>query len=181
MSAITDWFLVWWLRGGRYRWSRLRRRLFEAKYLKISLPAATSLEAIKDRLADVTWTRDGPLHLWDAVSYPQTVWAKKKDDCDGFAVLAASLLQQWKADSRPVLLTAMVQPLQRSHTVCAFHSSEQELWYFDNDILREGNYHTYDEIADKVRGDARLVCWDVVDPNTLEPNEFHRVTQTACR
>ena len=173
MSSIIDWFLVWWLRSGRYRWSRLRRRLCEAKYLNISLPTATSLEEIKDCLAKVIWTMDGPLHLYDAVSYPQTVWSKKKDDCDGFAILAASLLQRWKPSSKPVLITVMLRPMQRSHTVCAFYSSGQELWYFDNDSLRQGSYRTYNEIADKVRGDARLICWDVVDPNILETIEFH--------
>jgi hypothetical protein len=175
MTSMPDRFLIWWLGSGRYRWSRLRRRLCEAKYLNVSLPIANSLEEIKNCLAEITWTMDGPLHLYDSISYPQTVWFKKKDDCDGFAILAASLIQRWQPSSKPVLITAMLRPMRRSHTVCAFFTTEQELWYFDNASLRQGSFHTYDEIADKVRGEARLICWDVVDPNTLETIEFHQV------
>jgi hypothetical protein len=43
---MFDAFLRWWLRSGRYGWSRLRRRLFERKYLKVALPEAASLEEI---------------------------------------------------------------------------------------------------------------------------------------
>ena len=176
MISIIDMFLIWWLRSGRYRWSRLRRRFCEAKYFNMSLPTTTSLKDIESCLTQVTWTMDGPLHLFDSISYPQTVWYKKKDDCDGFAVLASSLLQQWQPSSNPVLITAMLRPVRRSHTVCAFYASEQELWYFDNASLRQGSYHTYDEIVDMVKGDAGLICWDVVDSNTLNTIEFHQVT-----
>ncbi|MFH1646258.1 MAG: hypothetical protein ABID71_01010, partial [Chloroflexota bacterium] len=96
MKSILDRFLVWWLRGARYRWSRFRRRFFEAGYLGMDLPTVASLDDIQRRLGEVTWTMDGPLHLYDAISYPQTVWHRKKDDCDGFAVLAAALLRQWR-------------------------------------------------------------------------------------
>ncbi|MFH1646802.1 MAG: hypothetical protein ABID71_03790, partial [Chloroflexota bacterium] len=123
---------------------------------------------------EVTWTMDGPLHLYDAISYPQTVWHRKKDDCDGFAVLAAALLRQWRPDSRPVLLTVMLRPVSRSHTVCAFRAPGDEIWYFDNSYLRQASLHTYTEIVNVVKGDAELVCWDVVDPVTLETIEFHQ-------
>ena len=176
MSSMLNFFMIWWLRSGRYRWSRFRRRLCEAKYLGTSLPTVGSLEEIKKRLEEVTWTKDGPFHLYDAISYPQTVWSKKKDDCDGFSVLAAALLQQWQPGTKPVLITAMLRPLQRSHTVCAFYLSEQELCYFDNDSLRQGNYHAYAEIVDVVKGDAELICWDVVEPVTLKTIEFHQAT-----
>ncbi|MFC2033403.1 hypothetical protein ACFLUB_02640 [Chloroflexota bacterium] len=136
----------------------------------------SSLEEIKHSLEEITWTMDGLFHLYDAISYPQTVWSKKKDDCDGFAVLASSLLHQWQPSSKPVLITVMLQPIRRSHTVCAFNGSEQELWYFDNASLRQGSYRTYDEIVDTVRGDAELICWDVVEPSTLNTIEFHQVT-----
>ena len=175
MASVLDSFLIWWLRSGRYRWSRFRRRFCEAKYLNTMLPAVTSLEEIRNCLAEVIWTRDGLLHLYDAISYPQTVWFKKKDDCDGFAVLAASLLRQWDPGSKPVLITAMLRPMQRSHTVCGFYASEQELWFFDNASLQQDSFQTYAEIVHKVKDDAKLICWDVVDPTTLETIEFHRV------
>jgi len=174
MGRIIDWFLRLWLQRLRYRWSRLRRRWFEARYLPQPLPVVSSLNDIVDSLAQVTWTMDGPLHLFDAISYPQTVWAKKKDDCDGFAVLAAALLKQWQPGSRPVLLTAMLRPMRRSHTVCAFSAPEGGLWFFDNNLLRQGDFQRYADIVAEVKGGARLVCWDVVEPDTLQTLEFHR-------
>ena len=140
----------------------------------MSLPAVKSLEDIKSYLARVTWTMDGPLHLFDSISYPQTVWFKKKDDCDGFAILAAALLQQWKPASKPVLITVMLRPMRRSHTVCGFYTFDEELRFFDNNALRQGSFQTYAEIAKEAIGDAKLICWDIVDPDTLETIEFHK-------
>ena len=137
------------------------------------MPAADSLEQIEALLKQVTWTMDGPLHLFDAVSYPQTVWAKKRDDCDGFAVLAAALLRQWQPESGPVLITAMLRPVRKSHTVCAFNVPGAGLWFFDNHTLRRGHYRTYADVAAEVQAKARMVCWDVVDPDTLQTLEFH--------
>ncbi len=174
LIIFADFLSALWLREGRYRWSRLRRRLCEAKYLKQPLPVASSLADIEACLAQVTWTMDGPFHLFDAISYPQTVWTRKKDDCDGFAILAAALLQQWQPASKPVLLTAMLWPLRRSHTVCAFSVPGAGLWFFDNNSLRRGRFRTYAEIISRIKGKAKLVCWDVVDPDTLQTVEFHR-------
>ena len=98
MNAIIDFFLKWWLRTGRYGWSRLRRSLFERRYLDTALPPVNSLKDIEAALRQVTWTMDGPLHLYDCISYPQTTWVNKKDDCDGFASLASELLHHWNPD-----------------------------------------------------------------------------------
>ncbi|MDP2719258.1 MAG: hypothetical protein Q8P44_05435, partial [Dehalococcoidia bacterium] len=67
--------------------------MFEKRYRDMDLPEVKSLEEIQNTLGQVSWSGDGFLHLYDSVSYPQTVWAKKRDDCDGFSILAASLLQ----------------------------------------------------------------------------------------
>jgi len=174
MSKITGWFLVWWLRKGRYGWSRLRRRLFEYQYLRTDLPPANSLQEIKECLKQVKWTMDGPLHLFDCISYPQVTWAKKKDDCDGFSVLAAELLNQWNTDCKPVLVTALVRPVRKSHTVCVFTSPQGALYYFDNDKLRRGSFEGYGDIVEKIRKGRQLVCWDVRNPFNLAMVEFHR-------
>ena len=140
----------------------------------MSLPQAGSRQDVAGLLAQVTWTRDGPLHLYDSISYPGTVWSKKRDDCDGFAVLAAALLASWDQSTDPALLTVMLRPVKQSHTVCAF-STPDGFRYFDNSRLRDGTYASYGEVADAVsqRG-QRMVCWDVVDPETLRVREFHR-------
>ena len=174
MSSVLDWFLVWWLRSGRYGWSKLRRRLFERRYLKKELPTANSLKEIEECLKDIKWTEDGLLHLFDCISYPQVTWATKKDDCDGFSVLAAELLNQWNANSSPVLVTAIVRPVRKSHTVCAFTVSEGTLSYFDNSILHGDECSTVEEVVSNITKDVqRVVCWDVRDPVTFERLEFH--------
>lgn len=172
--SLINCFLVWWLRSARYRWSRLRRRLFERRYLNTALPEANSLEEIQACLKDnITWTRDWILELFDCISYPQRVWAKKKDDCDGFAILAAELLRRWSPETDPVLITAMVRPYSKCHTVCAFRYGGN-LWYFDNSNLRSGNLKGYrDVVARFTSGTKELICWDVVNPDTLETLEFH--------
>jgi hypothetical protein len=175
LYSIVDRFLIWWLHTGRYKWSRFRRGLCEAKHRDQILPTAHSLDDIQAYLAQVTWAMDGPLHLFDSISYPQTVWAKKRDDCDGFAILAAALLQRWEGSSNPVLITAMLRPMRNSHTVCVFNAPNNMLGFFDNSLLRQGNFQTYDEIVVEIKGKARLVCWDVVEPSTLQTMEFHRV------
>lgn len=174
MFSPVEAFLVLWLRWGRYPWSRLRRRLLEGRYRKVSLPSAGSPEEVAATLAQVTWSMDGPFHLYDAISYPQTVWSKKRDDCDGFAVLAAELLRRMDPATSPVLLTAMLRPVRKSHTVCLFRQGES--WrFFDNARLEPEAFGSYREIALRVaqRG-KRLVCWDVADPWSLRAVEFHR-------
>lgn len=170
---LIDFFLIWWLRSGRYRWSRLHRRLFERRYLATNLPEVNSLEEIQARLKDITWTRDWILELFDCISYPQRVWTKKQDDCDGFAILAAELLRRWSPATDPVLITAMVRPYSRCHTVCAFNYGDN-LWYFDNSNLRSGNFTGYrDVVAQFTSSSKKLICWDVVNPDTLETLEFY--------
>ena len=134
--SFLDPFLVFWLRRARYPWSRLRRKLFEGKFLKTQLPSPGSLQDIVNALPQVDWTMDGPLHLYDTVSYPQTVWNKKKDDRDGFAVLAAELLNRWHTSSDPVLLTVLMRPVRYSHTVCVFRNGDN-LRFFDNENLND--------------------------------------------
>jgi hypothetical protein len=174
--SIIDCFLRSWLRGNRYRWSWLRRRLFERRYLGTTLPVVNSLEDIESCLRQVTWTQDGLLHLYDSISYPQVTWAKKKDDCDGFAILAAELLHRSKPNSNPVLITALGRPVKYSHTVCAFTSPHNTLWYYDCQYLRRGEWQAYGDIVSEANERIqRLVCWDVVNPMTLDTIEFHRV------
>jgi hypothetical protein len=172
--SILDRFLIWWLHGPRYSWSRLRRRLFERGFLSKPLPVVNSLEDIQTRLKEVNWKQDGLPQLFDCVSYPQRVWSKKKDDCDGFAILAAELLKRWNPQTDPVMVTAMVAPMKNSHSVCVFNQGEN-LRYFSNEALNPGLFQNYREIVANFTPPNRLICWDVVQPGTLEQLEFHVV------
>jgi len=178
--SLVDCFAAFGLKNLRYPWSRLRRRLCERRYLKTELPPVNSLQDIRLKLKEVTWTKDGFFHLYDAISYPQTVWAKKKDDCDGFAILAAALLKSMDPATEPVLITAAMRPLRQSHTVCAFKDG-QRLAFFNNKELCRGNFKEYKDIVaeftkdPKKKGIKKVICWDVVKPETLKTLEFHRV------
>jgi hypothetical protein len=174
MNSFVDWFLIWWLLSGRYRWSHLYRWLFERRYLSTALPSLGSLEEIEACLKQLKWTMDGPLHLFDCISYPQVTWVKKKDDCDGFASLAAELIYCWQPDYNPVLVTAMVRPMRASHTVCAFTTPYGTLNFFDNYTLRREDCQTYGEVATRISsGSKKLLCWDVRNHITLVKIEFH--------
>ena len=152
----------------------MRRRLCEGRYLQTELPTADSLQGIEQLLGQVTWSMDGPLHLYDSISYPERVWTKKKDDCDGFAVLAAVLLRRWDPATDPALLTVMMRPYKSSHTVCAFRDGDN-IRFFDNASLNDGLYQDYAGVVAKVSANAdKVICWDVVDPASLQPLEFHR-------
>jgi len=171
---MIDFFLRCWLGTLRYRWSRLYRRLFENRYRKSTLPPVMSLEDIRAILDQVRWVPDSLLQLYDAVSYPAATWARKRDDCDGFASLAAALLLSWRPESSPVLLTVVMRPVKDSHTVCIFRDDHGWLRVYDNNTLRGEVYRSYSEVAGTIlRENHRLVCWDVADPLTLKTLEFH--------
>lgn len=173
MTWIIDRFLIWWLHYGRYAWSRFHRRFFEQKYLPVFLPPVNSPEEVEAVLKQVHWTPDRPGILWDCISYPQTTWANKKDDCDGFASLAAELLKRLGKDYHPVMLTVLVRPISRSHTVCVF-KLEGKLCFFSNyTLIREGVI-SYSEVAKNITGNQKgLVCWDVRDPFNFRLIEFY--------
>ena len=171
--SLMDKFDIWWLRGPRYTWSRLRRSLFEGGFLKKPLPPVNDLEDVKACLKQVNWKRDLLPELFDCVSYPHRVWAKKKDDCDGFSVLAAELLSRCLPETNPVMVTAMVAPLKNSHSVCVFEL-DGHFRYFNNKELKQELFQSYaDIVADFTGPPNRLICWDVVSHCNLETLEFH--------
>ncbi len=171
---MIDAFLRWWLHDGRYGWSKLRRRVFEQKYLKTQLPSVNSLEDVGNCLKQITWTLDNAFFLFDCVSYPQRTWATKKDDCDGFASLAAALINSWNPSLNPVMVSAIVHPIENAHTVCAFRY-EGSTRFFNNENLDGDKFNSYEEVIKKFLdpGD-KLVCWDVRDPKTFAMVEFHK-------
>jgi hypothetical protein len=170
---IQDMFLRWWLGGPRYTWSKIRRTLFERGFLKNPLPPVNTLADVQACLRKIIWKQDGFAELFDRVSYPHRVWSKKKDDCDGFAVLAAALLDQWDKKTNPVIVTAMVPSLAHCHSVCVFEMGGG-LRYFSNSDLSPKIFTSYDKvIADFVNPAYRLVCWDVVEHDTLKKLEHH--------
>jgi hypothetical protein len=170
---LQDQFLKWWLHGPRYSWSKFRRFMFERGFLKKPLPPVKTLADIQSSLREITWVKDGLGELFDCISYPQRVWSKKKDDCDGFAILTAALLNQWDKNTKPVIVTAMVSSMTHCHSVCVFQLGGG-LRYFSNKELSPKTFASYKKIvADFVNPSYRLICWDIVEPNTLKQREFN--------
>ncbi len=173
--CVQNMFLRWWLHGPRYGWSKFRRFMFERGSLKNSLPPVKTLADIQARLREITWKQDGFAELFDCVSYPQRVWSKKKDDCDGFAILAAALLKQIDKNTQPVIVTAMVSSLYHCHSVCVFKIGGGYK-YFSNDELNPKTFNSYQDIVNDFRNKKyRLLCWDVTEPDMLKQREYHVV------
>src|SRR5690606_12163374 len=139
-----------WMRRLRYPWSRVRR-VFERRHRDVALPVVHSIEDVREALSQITWTRDGLFHLYDSVSRPETTWAKKRDDCDGFAALASELLHRLDPRLSPVMVTVVLRPLRKSHTVCAFRPLDSnELRVFDNSRLVDETFPSLQAVVDYV-------------------------------
>lgn len=152
------------------------RRISERRYLAYDydLPQVTSLEEVGLCLRMIKWTMEGPLHLFDCIHYPQRTWFKNRGDADDFASLAAELLYRSRPDFNPVLVTVVLRPIRRTHTVCVFTNPQGALQVFDTSGLRDEEYQTYDEVVARIsEGAQRLVCWDIRNPITFEMLECH--------
>ncbi|MDI6806223.1 MAG: hypothetical protein QMD14_00195 [Candidatus Aenigmarchaeota archaeon] len=161
-----------WLKHLRYPVSRLYRKIFEGKYLNTKLPDVHDLNELKRVLGEVTCT----LELLDRISYPEAVWAKKRDDCDGFAILCADRLYTLDGVEDIKLVTAITKPVKNSHTVCTFFDLHLEKYrYFDNAYLVERGFESREDIVDDMISKRRshVLCWDVVEPQTLKQIEYH--------
>jgi len=179
-ASVPDWLLRRfghvWLRYLRYPWSKVYRILFERGVQTAPLPPASTVEEVRAVLAAVTWSPDGPRHFYDAISHPAAVWARRRDDCDGFAILAATLLARIDPRFAPLLVSAVVLPISESHTVCAFRDGAGDDYrVFDNARLREERYASLEEVAGLLarRGKVPLY-WDVVRPADLRTLTFRR-------
>lgn len=132
-----------WLSGPRYYWSRFKRSIFERKYKKnIKLPKVKDLKDIILQLRYITWTQDSIWNLFDCVSYPETTFATKKDDCDGFATLAMHLLKQ--LDITSYYYTYIPTNWKRAHTVCIFRYNHV-IYRFDNDRLVASRFTDFEK------------------------------------
>lgn len=148
-----------WLSGPRYWWSKFKRFFFERKYKKsVVLPKVSGLTAIQKELSKIMWTQDNMLNLFDCISYPETTYATKKDDCDGFATLAIHLLAQLGIVG--YYYTYIPLKWQRAHTVCVFRHKGL-ICRFDNASLFKSpmgvfknykNTHFTERIVDDLRG-----------------------------
>ena len=176
MVGVIKFFAGIWLRRIRYPWSRLYRWINRWEVEPVKLPGVGSVEDVSRCLRAVQYKPDDYRSMWDAIEDPRQVWKRKAGDCDGSSVLAAALTKALFPGTRPVLLTVVSRNFARSHTVCVYEK-EGHLWEISNwhRAAPKGPYRNKEEIATSVawRTRAPIVCWDVVDPETLEQLEFH--------
>lgn len=180
---MVRFFVRFWVRKGRLIWSKIYRSIFERKYAGKLLPTLATegetltpdkvLIRLKWVLSKITWRQDKWYMLFDVISYPQTVWFKKEDDCDGFAILAAALLEQAR-NSVPrlgnvFLLTVVGRPLENSHTVCVF-DIDGVLYVADNNYVYRSSRTTIDKIAEDYlkKNFKKPYCWQLIDVNLKE-------------
>jgi len=176
MRTLATPFARAWLRWLRYPWSRLRRRVLERRWANAPLPPAASIDEVAAMLGQIEWVADGPLHLFDSISRPAATWSRRRDDCDGFAALAAALIEGVNPLTRPLLVTVATWPLAQSHTVCAFRDLDDDSWRtFDNAQLLDERFASVDDVARRIarRGEG-VLCWDVVEPRGLRPLRYSR-------
>jgi len=176
-NYINSWLAVVYLWGRVYYSSVLR--LFETKYLTTTLPTVTSLADIERVSDEVEWTSDFKLapHVklrrlwWDCISYAETVWAKKKDDCDGFAVLDCKLLDQLD-DLYPgikgYLLSVFVIPRRKSHAVCLFVIDDVTHMFTNGSHVEFDPSYQITDVVDIVAAGGEILAWSLEDPETNE-------------
>ncbi len=122
-----------WLCGPRYYWSKFVRVCFESKYKKnVILPKVNTLFDIQQELTKISWTQDNIWKLFDVISYPETVYATKHDDCDGFATLVIHLLKQ--LNIKGYYYTYIPRNWKQAHTICVFRY-KSFIYAFDNSYL----------------------------------------------
>lgn len=159
-----------WVRKGRLIWSKIYRFLFEWRYKKYSLPKISDNLLLKLQyiLLQITWTPDPWYMLFDVIPLPQKVWKTKKDDCDGFAILAAAILKQSDINE-VVLLTVVGSPIKHSHTVCCFKLNDQ--WYVaDNQVVYRSVSNNLEKIAEYYLKKLfrKPYCWQIITPELKE-------------
>jgi len=166
-----------WLKRIRYKWSRLYRKLYTKKYQDVELPVVSSMADVSKCLREVEYKADKAKELYDVIGTPQSVWAKKHGDCDDFSSLAAGLIESWRPNRNPVLLTVITDPFKRSHNVCAYQFGKYYYcisnWLNCRTVCYD--FKNYEDIAEWVarHTGSNLLCWDIVDPVTLKQIEFH--------
>jgi len=154
-----------WLSGPRYRWSKIHRFFFERKYKYVAMPQVKNLGDIASVLRQVTWTQDSWNKLFDSVSYPGRVYQTKKDDCDGFAILAIELLKQLQV--RGYMYTYVPEKWTKAHTICVFRYNGF-VCTFNNFYLVRTDATTFKRFREQYFREP-CVVWDLRD------EDFRRV------
>ena len=166
-----------WLKHLRYKWSRLYRKLNKNKCQDVELPEVSSMADISKCLREIEYRADKAKELYDVIGTPKMVWNNKYGDCDDTSSLAAGLINSWKPGRNPVLLTVITDPFEHSHNVCAY--TWGSYYYCISNWLNCRtvcyDFKCYEDIAEWVarHTGSKLLCWDIVDPETLKQLEFH--------
>lgn len=181
MSKLyLDWLWVFYLWARRY-WSAILR-VPELPYRWFTkLPSVESLEDIEKVSSEVKWVADWTLapHVklrrfwWDCLSYPQTVWARKKDDCDGFAILNCELGTQ--IGIKMYILSVVMEPRELSHAVAYGKQGATPFMFTNGRLVMFEDDRTLEDVVQTVAAPAkRILAWSLEDHKTGELVRLHR-------
>lgn len=182
MSKVKAWFggvfyivmIVWWR-----LWSNAYRFFYQRKYKKVELSKDLSSAAATTLMRRLTWTKDGPKELWDAVSRPGWVQhvinvvteggeqPEGSLDCDDYATWAAHTLR--KDYNAKILTFAWIDTRGRSygHAVCLCNHGTTNMFHVGNWGKLTGFRSLRDVCEDMMRRtDAELpIAWSLLDKN----------------
>lgn len=157
---ILVWLVKIYMNKFSLKWYKIYRFLFERKWRKVDkLPHFLRIEDIEECIKMFKWKADKWYFLGDYISYPSKVYLNMTDDCDGAAVLSASLLK--KTGFKPLMIRIAVKPIQRSHVICIF-KQDKKIGVFDN-----GRLDYFDTIFQAMNRNVvklgMLLYWDCID------------------
>jgi len=177
VKLFCSWLAVFYLWVRFYLSAVLR--LAELRYLGKELPTVTNLQDVENRCREVTWTPDWKLapHVklrrlwWDCLSYAETVWARKKDDGDGFAILACELCKQ--LGIKAYILSVFTSPGQYSHAVAFGRHSGNPFMFNNGRLVWFDAAHTVEHVVQNAASGHDVVAWSLEDHETGELVRLH--------
>ena len=103
-------------------WSNIYRVIFESKYSKFNGPKCSSIVDVSRALRAIKYEHDGIKRFIDTVSYPQAVYERGRDDCDGSAIFAHAMIAQNELARPWILSVAWLDEKNKyhGHAVCMY-------------------------------------------------------------
>lgn len=173
------WFRV------RIPWSRFWRFL---EWQGKAVPKIRNFGNLNSILPVMKWTADPRWKLGDVLQTPEWTWAHKKDDCDGFALVALAAMAQSKI-RWGYLLTVITRPIKESHSVALFPwdaivhpesgiviTPATEWKWTSNAQLKKCHAASFSDLIRQVFLDRKILLVDVRDLNLKnKKREFKRM------
>jgi hypothetical protein len=159
-------------------WSKIYRWVYHRQYKHVKLLHDLNAHIVEHLLKKLTWTKDGPRELWDAIGSPHWVEYCLDEitrtniqpygslDCDEFAVWAACAL---KDEFRPIVFNVFWRNGDGfgGHHICVFRNISG--YYHIGNWGKVGPFPTQLTAVEDVvkRKDGKIIGWAMFDPMKL--------------